>query len=388
MDHSDLAHHIPCNATKHDLNTTISASQVITASYALLFYLVVLVLSILGVCFRACVKVFSSQASFLLFLIGTLMVSVNIFTNSGNQEVKIYFRLATGGSIGIIFVMVGAFAFFSKPEDGAHQSTLGRQQPSMGLVVGWISGFLIVAEIILIGATVDFSEKDETSEALQKLLRLVIADKFIFLLQKFVQAGIYIAVLRYRTICPRYKENARFYLKILAFYNFSEWVDSQVNEESDFALSPIKYIGAWFDVFAALYKALIIDYRLSCSLLFLEHSLEDEEEGEASNIEEPMTTNQNKFDRANTRGWLLGFTSLSAPMGCILYYVRKPHMPAWVQIFAIIVNLAIAVCVWFFLRRNDFQTSGNEKKMGLNGVKIMVRCVSVRCTINSICQLL
>lgn len=136
-------------------------------------------------------------------------------------------------------------------------------------------------------------------------------------------------------------------------------------------MSPTEQIGAWFDVFAALYKALIIDYRLSCSLLFLEHSLEDEEEGEASNIDEPMTTNRNKFDRASTLGCLLGFASLSAPICCILYYVRKPHMPAWVQIFAIIVNLAIVVCVALFLRRNDFQ-SGNEEKMGLNGVKIMV----------------
>ena len=34
--------------------------------------------------------------------------------------------------------------------------------------------------------------------------------------------------------------------------------------------------GEWFDVpVVTFYKALIIDYRLLCSLLFLEHSLEE-----------------------------------------------------------------------------------------------------------------
>ena len=372
-DYSDLAHDVSCNATERDLNTTISASQVIAASYALLFYLVILVLSILGVCFKACAKVLSSQATFVLFLIGTLMVSVNIFTNSGNQEVKIYFRLPTGFLVGIAFVFAGAAFFFSKPEDGTNQSTLARQQPSMGLVVGVITIPLIIAEIFLLVAA-NASKKEETSEALQKIWPLVLADKSSFLVQKIVQAFIYILVLRYRIICPRYKENAQFYFKTLAFFNFIEWLDSQVNENSDVQLSHTKQTyGPWFDVFAVFYKALIIDYRLLCSLLFLEHSLEDETEDEVVETGEPiarhLTISEQQY---RTLGYMLGLTSLSAPTCCALYYVIKLDMPAWVHVFAIIVNLAIVVCGALFLGNNNLE-SDKKRKIGSYGVNIMVQ---------------
>ena len=370
--HTDLVHGIHCNATERELNTTISASQVIAASYALFFYLVLLVLSILGVFFRACVEVLSSQATYVLFLIGTLMVCVNIFTNSGNQEVKDYFRLATGFLVGIVFVAAGAALFFSKPQDVPNQSTLARQQPSMGLIVGAITIPLMIVEVFLIVAA-SRSKKDETSEELQKFWPFVLAEKSTFLVQKFVQACIYILVLRYRTICPRYKENAKFYLKTLAFFNFIQWVDSQVNEDSDAQLSHTNQMyGPWFDVFAVFYKALLIDYRLLCSLLFLEHSLEDEESSEAHETDEPIARHLTSSEQqCRTLGYMLGLASLSAPICCALYYIHKLDMPAWVHVFAIIVNVAIIVCCALFLRNNDLKTN-KEKKKGSSGVNIMV----------------
>ena len=370
--HTDLAHDIHCNATERELNTTISASQVIAASYALFFYLVLLVLSILGVCFRACVKLLSSQATYVLFLIGTLIVCVNIFTNSGNQEVKDYFRFATGFLVGIVFVVAGAAFFFSKPQDVPNQSTLARQQPSMGLIVGVITIPLMIVEVFLIVAA-SRSKKDETSEELQKFWPFVLAEKSTFLVQKFVQACIYILVLRYRTICPRYKENAKFYLKTLAFFNFIQWVDSQVNEDSDAQLSHTNQMyGPWFDVFAVFYKALLIDYRLLCSLLFLEHSLEDEENGEVHETDEPIARRLTISEQqSRTLGYMLGLANLSAPICCALYFIPKLEMPAWVHIFAIIVNIAIIVCGALFLGINDLES---ERRKESSGVTIMVMC--------------
>ena len=210
------------NATEQDVNTTVTASQVITGSYALLFYLLLLALSILGVCFRACVQVISSRATYFLFLIGALLVGVNIFCNSANLEVRVYFRLPTAFLVGIVFVVAGAVFFFSNPEDVANQTTLERQQPSMGLVVGAITVPLIIAEILLLAAA-GASKNDETLATLdQNSWALIVADKTTFLVQKVIQAIVYIAVLRYKTICPRYKESAKFYLKTLAFFNFIE----------------------------------------------------------------------------------------------------------------------------------------------------------------------
>ena len=307
--HLDWAHEFSCvNATEHDVNTTITASQVITGSYAVLFYLVLLALSILGVCFRACVQVISSRATSFLFLIGALLVGINIFCNSANLEVRVYFRLPTAFLVGIVFVLAGAVFFFSKPEEVANQTTLERQQPSMGLVVGAITIPLIIAETFLLAAACA-SKNEETLGTLdQKSWPLVVADKTTFLVQKVIQAGVYIAVLRYRKICPQYKEIAKFYLKTLAFFNFIEWVDSQVNENNDITLSHANlFYSEWFDVCEAFYKALIIDYRLLCSLLFLEHSLEHEEEGDIIELDSLSTgtlTLSNQLQQCRTLGYI------------------------------------------------------------------------------------
>lgn len=381
--HSELAQEFPCHkASQRDLNTTVSASQVIVASYSMLFYLVILVLSILGVCFKSCVKIFSSQSISVLFLIGSLMVFVNVFTNSNNLEVKIYFRLATAFLVGIAFTIFGAALFFSKPEEGGHQCTLERQQPSMGLVVGAITVPLIIAEVFLLAAAYASKKLDDSEES-QKLWILVLSDKLTFLLQKIIQAIIYI-ILRYKTMCPLYRENAQFYFKTLSFFNLIEWVDSQVNEDNDVQLSGAKLVyNAWFDVFATFYKALIIDYRLLCSLLFLEHSLEDDTDGEGRENGEPTTRNLTISERkCRSLGFMLGFTSLSAPICCALYYVPKLAIPAWVHVFSIMINLAIIVFGVFFIQNNDLESADRNK--GSSGVKIMVCRV---CYVNIKCSL-
>ena len=281
---SELTQEFPCHdASERDVNTTMSASQVIVASYSMLFYLVLLILSILAVCFKPCVRIITSQTTFVLFLIGSLMVLVNIFTNTNNLEVKIYFRLATGFLVGIAFMILGAALFFSEPEEGSNHFTLERQQPSMGLVVGTITIPLIIAEVFLFASAFGSdklrcdAEPEMEIHKLSKLWIVVLSDKLMFLGQQIFQAIIYI-ILRYKTSSPRYKENAQFYFKIMSFFNLVEWVDSQVNDDSDVQLSGSKQI-----------------YRLVCSLMFLEHSLEDEAHGEMGIGEEPSPRNLSEY---------------------------------------------------------------------------------------------
>ena len=55
--------------------------------------------------------------------------------------------------------------------------------------------------------------------------------------------------------------------------------DTQVNVQSDFYLNEARAVyGGWFDVLKAMYTGLIIDFRLLCSLLFLEHSIKIQSE--------------------------------------------------------------------------------------------------------------
>ena len=311
---------------------------------------------------------FSSRATSLLFLIGTMLACVNVLCNSDNLEVRVYFRLPTALLVGIVFALVGAVFFFSKPEEAANQTTLARQQPSMGLVVGAISIPLIIVEIFLLAAaSVSRNKSNPESWA------LVLADKTTFLVQKVVQAIVYILLLRYRTICPRYKENAKFYLKTLAFFNFIEWVDSQVNEDTDIKLSHANLsYSAWFDILTVFYKALIIDYRLLCSLLFLEHSLEDEMADNYDEVNDTPNRNMTlQKEQYRAAGYIFGLLSLSAPICTALYHVENLHIPPWVHVFAIIVNFTIIGCGAAFLCRNDL-TSDRERHQESSGVQSMV----------------
>ncbi|KAL9975526.1 hypothetical protein ACROYT_G012696 [Oculina patagonica] len=62
-------------------------------------------------------------------------------------------------------------------------------------------------------------------------------------------------------------------------------------------------------------------------------------------------------------------------MCCALYYVPKLGMPAWVHVFAIIVNLVIVGCGVLFLGNNDLESGTEDRKKGSSGVKIMVCCL-------------
>ena len=356
-------------ASQQDINNTMFASQVIVASYSTLFYLLLPILSILGVCYKPCVKIFTSQANFMLFLIGALLVFVNIFAIENELEMRSYFRIATGFVIGIAFTIFGAFLFFTKAEDNNHHRTLERQQPSMGLVVATITIPLIIVEVFLVSSTFGSSERKELFHNRHDW-GLVLSDKITFLIQKIVQAIVYI-ILRYKVTSQHYKESAQFYFQILSFFNFIEWVDSQVNENNDVKLSGSEEIyGPWFELCAMFYKALIIDYRLLCSLLFLEHSLGDSD-GEAG--ENDATTRRDltlSEKRLRSLGFIVGSTSLSAPICCALYYVPKLHTPPWVHSVAVLVNLSIIVFGTLFLWKNNLLSE--EQNKSSYGVKIMV----------------
>ena len=369
---------------EYDLNTTVSASQIIAASGTGLFYLIMLSLGILGVCSKQCAKLSSSQGTLFFFLVGALISFVNVLTNADELQVKTTCRIFTIFLIGIVFAVFGAALFFKVPtEDGADDElTLGRQQPSMGLVVTSITIPLVLIEIVLLIASAASRNTDDSKlETLKKTIWThVLVVKSMFLAQKIIQVIIYL-YLRNTVIWEEYKENAQFYFRTLSFFNLVEWVDSQVNINSDVGLSGIAHeFHGWFDAFTDLYTALIIDYRLLCSLLFLEHSVDvieaennnndDNEIEGAGNTEGPTGRNLTPREELIRKlGYLLGFSCLVAPLFCGLYYVPQFHLKPWVNAFAIIVNSTIVVCGTYLLCGNDLDGGGNKDS---RGVKIMV----------------
>lgn len=385
--YTDLTNDIPCEiVNEHDLKSTTMASQVIAASFSALFYLVMFFVSILGLCFQPCVKISSSQGTFFVFFTGTLITVLNVFTNDHENDlrVRLYYRLFTVPLIGIIFISFGAALFFRRGQD--NEPTLGRQQPSMGLVVSLITFPLVVIEIVLLCAAVASKTTDNPTGTLTyKLWFFIIIDHLIFLLQKVIQAGIYSIYLRNALIRQGCEENAQFYFRLLSFFNLVEWLDSQANVENDVRLTGIEHeLDSWFYVVTDLYKALIIDYRLLCSLLFLEHSVgvtevqiqdnpgigeQADEENQGPALPEGNITMTPSDELIRSIGLAVGGLCLIAPVICALQFVHGLHIGAWVNVLAIIVNIVIIVCGTCLLRSNDLDDDGNAESQG---VKIMV----------------
>ena len=373
----NFSSHLP---SQSDVNKTMTATQWMVASYSMMFYVALFLLGALSAWFQTCVRICSSQVMLVVFLVGALMDFMSMFTNSHNLQLKIYFRLAAGSLIGIVFMIFGAVLFFSKEgEEGRRLPTMQKHQPSMGFVVAGITIPLIIVECFLLASSWASKKNVDLPQEVKNAWYLIVSDKLIFLLQKIIQAIIYCSVLRYKTFRPHFIENAKFYFKVLAFFNFIEWVDSQVNEDRDVQLSGAQLVyKAWFDVFVTFYKALIIDYRLLCSLLFLEHALEEANGREVDfdgRVRRTTVTRSLSMEEGKHRtyGLMIGFISFSSPLFCALYYVPNLQMPAWVHVFSIAVNLTIIVFGAIFLKRNYFAFEERDgRPTGLSGVKITV----------------
>ena len=259
------------NVTESDKNSVAKASQVISASFTAVFYLVMFFQGILVICIERFVRISSSHGTLFVFFVGGLFACINVITTKDNLYVVLNFRLFTVPLIGIIFLFFGVTLFSRELPPGENRPTLGRQQPSMGLVVSIITVPLVGIEIVLLIATFNSISTDKINEHLTPVEWLLLkTEKSLFLAQKIFQALFYLC-LRKTRIRQDSEEKARFYFRLLSFFNFIEWIDSLVNVERDVDLSGIKKeLDGWFNFVTVLYQALIIDYSIIDSPLLFE----------------------------------------------------------------------------------------------------------------------
>ena len=261
-------------ASENDLNKTKLATQVFFACGTGAFYLVVVALSICGVYFANCARLCTSRGTFFVFFVGALVASTNVFTYSDNMDVdiKLSFRCSVSLIVGIVYILFGAARFFKLRERGANEQALGGKQRFMGAVVGLVTFPLFALELLFLALALHHKSLENSNREHHIQRILIILGHFFFLFQKPVQLAIYLFL---RRAIPRaeFRESAQFYLRIISFFNLIEWVDAQVHVRTNWLLSGISSYKSK-NVLIVVYKALIIDYRLLCSLLFLEHSLE------------------------------------------------------------------------------------------------------------------
>ena len=358
------------NVTESDKKSVAMASQVISASFAAVFYLVMFFQGILVICIERFVRISSSHGTLFVFFVGGLFACINVITTRNNLYVALNFRLFTVSLIGIIFLFFGVTLFSRELPPGENRPTLGRQQPSMGLVVSIITVPLVGIEIVLLIATFNSISTDKINEHLTPVQWLLLkTEKSLFLAQKIFQALFYLC-LRKTRIRRDSEEKARFYFRLLSFFNFIEWIDSIVNVERDVRLSGIaKELDGWFN-FATVYQALVIDYRLLCSLLFLEHSAEvQNQDGPAE--ENNYGGNNQDVGLRTCFGYSVGCVCLIAPIFCALYDAGAFNLDARVNTLVITVNLVIVICGGCLLFNNNLDADPIQYRES-QGVKIMV----------------
>ncbi|XP_015756379.1 PREDICTED: uncharacterized protein LOC107335850 isoform X6 [Acropora digitifera] len=354
----------------NDFNSTRFASQVITSSFSILCYVVVFVLSVLSVCFKSIRKFLASPARHIFFLIAGILTSVAVLnTRHGKPDViRDYHVTVSAFLVGVVLVLLGAVLFFEKPRSRSeYQATLGKHQPSMGLLLT-----IITLPLCAIGLLILIEEQASKGET----WLVLVVNQAVFILQKVIQAAVYVWLrdFRVRESC---RENARFYFEVLAFFNFNDWLNTQATLNTSFDVEQAKnFYGEWFGFLFRIYKALLIDYRLLCSLLFLEHAIQVQNEtadaemidGGSGRIEISSTP----INRQNRNiGFVVGFCCLLIPLICALHYFRKLHVAVITRAVATLLGaLIILASGGALLRKNrfDYDIRHTESK----AVKIMV----------------
>ena len=365
---------MPFNGSEFDgiellnLNSTSFASQVITSSFSMLCYVVVFVLSVLSVCFKSIHKFLASPALHIFFLIAGILTSVAVLnTWHGKPNVICYHLTVSAFLVGVVLVLLGAVLFFEKPRSPSDQATLGKHQPSMGLLLT-----IITLPLCAIGLLILIQEQASKGEAWVVL----VVNQAVFIVQKVIQAAVYVWLrdFRVRESC---RENARFYFDVLAFFNFIDWLDTQATLNIAFDVEQAEnFYGEWFGFLFRVYKALLIDYRLLCSLLFLEHSIQVQNETTDAEVRDDGSSqieiSRTSINRQNRNiGFVVGFSCLLIPLICALQYFRKLHVGASTRAVATLLgSLIILASGGALLRKNrfDYDREHTESK----AVKIMV----------------
>ena len=351
-----------------NFNSTEFAAQVITSSFSMLCYIVVFVLSVLSVCFESIRKLLASPALHIFFLIAGILTSAAVLNKwHGKRDVMYYQRIVSWSLVGVVLVLLGAVLFFEKPSSSSDQTTLGKHQPSMGLLLA-----IITLPLCAIGLLILIEEQASKSE----MWLMLVVNQAVFILQKVIQAAVYVWLRDFK-VRESYRENARFYFEVLAFFNFIDWLYTQtrLGTVTDVKLTK-KFYGEWFGFLFRLYKALLIDYRLLCSLLFLEHSFQVQNETAHAEITDggssQIEISNMSINRKNRNiGFVVGFSCLLIPLICALYYVHKLHVAVTTRAVATLLgSLIIVASGGALLRKNKFDY--DKRHTESKAVKIMV----------------
>ena len=262
----------------------------------------------------------------LVTMVADLSVNFGTFFNVYNLIVILVF--------GILVNVFGSQLFFKSPT--RHERCLDVNRSSVGIIVWAITMPLSLMEMFLAVCMI--------KQHHYLLASVVIAALF----QKIIQAGIY-----YFSITHKSPMNgASFYLKIIAIFNFSMWLQSIADGNTTMNRYFLPIIKSSASVVSSVYAALLIDYRLLCFLLYIELAIEvDYWDDDSHNIEHnrhhTSTPIWNMIDfrvRASQYtgfGCLLGVAVIGVQFVNALQFSHNIPVGPWVNIFGIVADILV-----------------------------------------------
>lgn len=298
---------------------------------------------------RVCRQVVETRIGIVVFFLGVLLTVITTLSSYTELTVYAVYRLLLLIGCGIVLLVAGCAVLFEnaspeRPLDdyGYERLPVGYLHGSMGIIIWAITLPLSVLELLFaIGAAKQ--APDSTYAAVM----------YTALIQKIVQAGVYHFSLRHKVARADLRMACSWLLKIISFFNFACWIDSITTSHSDNDWAA-NLFGKGFSIVKSAYNALLIDYRLLCSLLFLEHALELTELRRNRQVEEIFDADANEalmqdsyaavdveISHSSGYGYVLGLVLVAAQLVSGLQYLD--FVGKWANLFPITANVVVIV---------------------------------------------
>jgi hypothetical protein len=249
----------------------------------------------------------------------------------------------------MVFILYGYHFLFERSED----NNIGSHDRGMGFVVVFISTLLVGLEIVLIMMVF---LRENPDDAFAMFL-------YAYAVQKIVQAILYI-LMRRRNPHPDFKRGTVFYFNFLAFLNFTLWLNSipftDIQIYDEVSHSPIlQYVDQTF-------KALVIDYRLLCALLFFEHAMAIDENNENAENQHVHSHDDQEFQLPGRRK-LYTAVGIVIGLGLLLFEIISSiqfwygGLPDDVNLLPIVADIIVVVVGLCLLKNVETSVFHNKK---------------------------
>ena len=312
---------------------------------------------------RLCRHLVETRIGIVIFFLGALLAvitTLSSYTEESVYTVYLFFLLIF---CGMIVLLVGSALLFenASPDrsfddysrEDHERLPVGHKHGSIGLIIWAVTAPLCMLELLFAVC----AAKHGPFEAYAPLM-------YVALVQKVIQAKVYQFSLRHKVAKRDMRMGCSWLLKIISIFNFAFWIDWIVTSriDNDFV---VHLFGNGFSVVKAAYNALLIDYRLMCGLLFLEHSLElmevhrdrhvrelivDPEANEALMQDCYNAVVNVEISHSAAYGYAIGSLLMSTQLIAGLQYLG--YVGEWSNIFPIIACVAVVVFGFLLLSVN------------------------------------